>query len=360
MALCQKFSRLLIGAEAPRFFARTDVANISTSLHRSSAQAPSPVRLPSGYKAPSAFALFIKEYMTGQGGDTETFKIASTNWQNLSKDEKQNYLQSAKKIADELRAKFEKLPNDQKKALLAERVERQDKLQLLQEKREQRKFHEETGRPKQPITAYMRFIKENLEKQSESFKNNMEQKQFFVDLGKQWRQMTDAEKKPYVAEAQVDFAAFYMRLTKWDKENANEAWKKKNEEKTEAAPKGMGCTAGGLKRRNNAVRGNESKGNKKVKKSDDKETTNEKKPNNKETTNEKVKKSDDKETTNEKKPNNKETTNEKVKKSNDKETTTNEKVKKSDDKEPTNKKVPDDKETTNKKVKKSDVKGAVD
>uniref|UniRef100_A0A183BHE3 HMG box domain-containing protein n=1 Tax=Globodera pallida TaxID=36090 RepID=A0A183BHE3_GLOPA len=322
MALCQKIGRLLIGAEASRFFARTDVSNISTSLH---AHAPVPVRLPSGYRAPSAFALFIKEYMTGQGGGggIETFKIASTNWQNLSRDEKQNYIQSAKNIADELRDKFVKLPNDQKKALLEKHVEGQNKLERSQKKKELRKFHVETNRPTQPMTAYMRFVKENLEKQSESFKSKMEQKQFFVDMGQRWRQMTDAGKKPYVAEAQRDFAEFYMRLTEWEQKNVNRmpAWK---EEKTKAAPKGMGCTAG-RKRRNKAVSVNKTKESKRSN-GDDKKTTNKK-----------VKKPDDK-------------------------VTTNKKVKKPDDKVTTNKKVkkPDDKETTNEKVNKSDVKGAID
>uniref|UniRef100_A0A183BVL3 HMG box domain-containing protein n=1 Tax=Globodera pallida TaxID=36090 RepID=A0A183BVL3_GLOPA len=209
--------RLLIGPEA-RFFVRTYVTNISTTLHRSCAHAPIPARLSSHYNAPAAFALFIKEYMTEQGGGAE------------------NYLQSAKKIDDELRDQFEKLTDDQKKALSDKHVEERNKFRKLKNKMELRKFCPEKTRPKQPLSSYKLFINENLEKQTESYKTEDEEKKFFDELVQQWRQMTDAEKKPYVDQALSNTVAYYMEVMEWEQKYVNEipAWKVENSAKIKA------------------------------------------------------------------------------------------------------------------------------
>uniref|UniRef100_A0A183C017 BSD domain-containing protein n=1 Tax=Globodera pallida TaxID=36090 RepID=A0A183C017_GLOPA len=78
MALCQKFGRLLIGADA-RFSACTDVTNISTSLNQSPAPTQIPARLPSSYKTLNAFSLFKKDQLTGQTRDTQ-FTEALFDW----------------------------------------------------------------------------------------------------------------------------------------------------------------------------------------------------------------------------------------------------------------------------------------
>uniref|UniRef100_A0A914ICJ8 HMG box domain-containing protein n=1 Tax=Globodera rostochiensis TaxID=31243 RepID=A0A914ICJ8_GLORO len=147
-----------------------------------------------------------------------------------------NYLQSAKKIADELRDQFEKLPDDQKKALSDKHVEERKKFLKLRKKIELRKFRPETNRPKQPMSSYKLFINQNLEKQSESYKTEDEQKKFFDELVQQWRQMTDAEKKPYVDQALDNTVAYYIKVMEWEQKYANEipAWKVENREKIKA------------------------------------------------------------------------------------------------------------------------------
>ncbi|KAI3418675.1 hypothetical protein GPALN_007783 [Globodera pallida] len=156
VALCQKFGRLLIGAEA-RFFARTDITNFSTSLN----QSPAPkrrilARLPSGYKGPNAFALFIKDQLRGKtGGVSEMVKIASTNWKSLDEDEKQNYSERAKKIGAELRDNFKKLTSEEKQDLWVEHIVKKAKRRRFRMKKKLRKFYAETNRPKHPSRSYM-------------------------------------------------------------------------------------------------------------------------------------------------------------------------------------------------------------
>ncbi|KAI3408137.1 hypothetical protein GPALN_011987 [Globodera pallida] len=226
MALCQKFGRLLIGADA-RFSACTDVTNISTSLNQSPAPTQIPARLPSSYKTLNAFSLFIKDQLTGQIGGPKLLKIGSINWKSLSEDEKQNYSERAKAICDELRENFEKLTDGEKKDLWDKHVEKTNKLQRYRMKKKLQKFYAETNRPKQPMTPYFIFIKERFEKQTEPFKTKDKVKKFAVETGQQWRQMADAEKQPYVDQAQGDRAEYRMDLAEWKQNHADEikAWK---------------------------------------------------------------------------------------------------------------------------------------
>uniref|UniRef100_A0A183C027 HMG box domain-containing protein n=1 Tax=Globodera pallida TaxID=36090 RepID=A0A183C027_GLOPA len=228
MALCQKFGRLLIGADA-RFFARTDITNFSTSLNQSPAPTPIPSRLPSGYNAPKPFALFMKDQMTGKsGGVSVLLKIVSTNWKSLGEEEKQNYSERAKKIGVELRDNFEKLTDGQKKDLWDKHVEKMNKRRRLQMKRKLHKFYAETNRPKRPLSSYMVFVKERFEKQTEPLKTRDKVNKFGVEMGQQWRQMTDAEKQPYVDQAQGHRAEYRVELAEWKQNHADEikAWKK--------------------------------------------------------------------------------------------------------------------------------------
>uniref|UniRef100_A0A914GXG9 HMG box domain-containing protein n=1 Tax=Globodera rostochiensis TaxID=31243 RepID=A0A914GXG9_GLORO len=238
MALCQKFGRLLIGAEA-RFFARTDITNFSTSLDQSPTPKQIHTRLPPGYNAPNAFALFTKDQLTGQSGGLKMVKIVSTNWKSLDEKEKQNYSERAKKIGDELRDNFEKLTDDQKKDLWDKHVEKMNKRRRLQMKMKLNKFHAETNRPKQPLSSYMLFVKERFVKHTEPFKTRDERLKFVVETGQQWRQMTDAEKKPYGDQAQGDRAEYRMELAEWKQNHADEikAWKEANKPKAKAALK---------------------------------------------------------------------------------------------------------------------------
>uniref|UniRef100_A0A914IGR1 HMG box domain-containing protein n=1 Tax=Globodera rostochiensis TaxID=31243 RepID=A0A914IGR1_GLORO len=226
MALCQKFGRLLIGAEA-RFSARTDITNMSTSLDQLPASKRIYPRLPSGYNAPIACSLFIKDQLTGKSGGTEMVKIVSTNWKNLSEEEKQNYSERAKKIGAVLRDNFEKLTDGQKKDLWDKHAEKRNKLQRYRMEKKLRKFYAETNRPKRPLTSYMLFVKERFEKQIEPIKTKDKVNKFVVEMAQQWRQMTDAEKRPYVDQTQCNLAAYQKELAEWKQKYANEirAWK---------------------------------------------------------------------------------------------------------------------------------------
>uniref|UniRef100_A0A914HN31 HMG box domain-containing protein n=1 Tax=Globodera rostochiensis TaxID=31243 RepID=A0A914HN31_GLORO len=186
-----------------------------------------PARLPSGYNAPKPFALFIKDQITGQRGGPKLLKIISTNWKSLSEDEKQSYSERAKKIGDELRDNFEKLTDGQKKDLWDKHVEKRNKLQRLQMKKKLNKFYTETNRPKQPLPSYLVFMKECFEKQTKPIKTKDELKEFHVELGQHWRQMTDAEKQPYVDQTQCNLAAYHKEMAEWKQKYANEirAWK---------------------------------------------------------------------------------------------------------------------------------------
>uniref|UniRef100_A0A914GXI1 Fido domain-containing protein n=1 Tax=Globodera rostochiensis TaxID=31243 RepID=A0A914GXI1_GLORO len=213
MALCQKFGRLLIGVEA-RFSARTGVTNISTRLNQSSAPTQIPSRLPS-YKKLNAFSLFTKDQLAGQSGDPKLLKIVSTNWKNLSEKEKQNYYERAKKIGDELRDKFEKLTNEEKKDLWDKHVEKRDKRRRLQMKRKLQKHVLQT----------------------EPIKTRDERNKIFVETSEQWQQMTDAEKQPYVVQGQCNIAKFRVEMAEWKRKYANEirAWKEAKAKATQKA-----------------------------------------------------------------------------------------------------------------------------
>ncbi|KAI3408147.1 hypothetical protein GPALN_011996 [Globodera pallida] len=238
MALCQKFGRLLIGADA-RFFARTDVTNFSTSLNQSPAPKQIHTRLPPGYNAPKPFSLFIKDQLTGKSGGTEIVKIVSTNWKSLGEKEKQNYSERAKKIGAELRDNFEKLTDGQKKDLWDKHVEKMNKLQRLRMKIKRHKFNAETNRPKQPLSSYMVFTKERFVKHTEPFETRDERLNFVVEMGQKWQQMTDAEKQPYVDQAQGDRAEYRVELAEWKQNHADEikAWEEANKPKAKAALK---------------------------------------------------------------------------------------------------------------------------
>uniref|UniRef100_A0A914GYD1 HMG box domain-containing protein n=1 Tax=Globodera rostochiensis TaxID=31243 RepID=A0A914GYD1_GLORO len=193
--LCKKFGRLLIGAEA-RFFALTE--------------------FPVGFH-PATTRHNLLHF------------LRRINWRgkSLSEDEKQNYSKRAKKIGDELRDNFEKLTNEEKKDLWDKHIEKRNKLQRLQMKKKLQKFHSETNRPKQPLSSYMLFMKERFEKQTEPIKTQDKEKKFVAETGQQWRQMTDAEKKPYVDQAQNNIAAYHKEMAEWKRKYANEirAWK---------------------------------------------------------------------------------------------------------------------------------------
>uniref|UniRef100_A0A914IE33 HMG box domain-containing protein n=1 Tax=Globodera rostochiensis TaxID=31243 RepID=A0A914IE33_GLORO len=195
MALCQKFGRLLIGAEA-RFSARTE---FPLGFHRATTRQ-------------TLFHFLSRIKCRGK---------------NLSEEEKQSYSERAKAIGDELRDNFEKLTNRQKKDLWDKHVEKRNKLLRLQMKRKQQKFHAETNRPKRPMTSNWVFIKECFEKQTEPIKTRDKVRKFVAEMAQQWRQMTDAEKRPYVDQTQCNFAAYQKEMAEWKQKYANEirAWK---------------------------------------------------------------------------------------------------------------------------------------
>uniref|UniRef100_A0A183BSY8 HMG box domain-containing protein n=1 Tax=Globodera pallida TaxID=36090 RepID=A0A183BSY8_GLOPA len=210
-------------------------------ISRRITQSPTPTqilaRLP--YNALGAYALFTKDQMTGKSEGTEMMKIISTNWKSLGEDEKQNYFERAQKICEVLRDNFAKLTNRQKKDLWDKHVEKRNKLQRLRMKKKRQKFYAETNRPKQPLPSYLLFKKECFEKQTEPIKTLAKVKKFGLDIGQQWRQMTDAEKKPYVDQTQDNIAKFRVEMAKWKQKYANEirAWK---EAEAKAARKARG------------------------------------------------------------------------------------------------------------------------
>uniref|UniRef100_A0A183C1I9 HMG box domain-containing protein n=1 Tax=Globodera pallida TaxID=36090 RepID=A0A183C1I9_GLOPA len=145
----------------------------------------------------------------------------------LSEDEKQNYFERAKKICAELRGNFEKLTNCQKKDLWDKHVEKRSKLQRYRMRKMLQKFCAETNRPKRPLQSYSIFIKECFEKQPEPIKTLAKVNKFVVEMGQQWRQMTDAEKQPYVDQARGNIAVYHKEMAEWKQKYANEirAWK---------------------------------------------------------------------------------------------------------------------------------------
>uniref|UniRef100_A0A183BIK3 HMG box domain-containing protein n=1 Tax=Globodera pallida TaxID=36090 RepID=A0A183BIK3_GLOPA len=176
--------------------------------------------------------------MTGQsGGISEMVKIASTNWKSLDEDEKQNYSERAKKICAELRDNFKKLTSDEKQDLWVEHIVKKAKRRRFRMKKKLRKFYAETNRPKHPSRSYILFVKERFEKQTEPFKTRDKVRKFVAETAQQWRQMTDAEKQPYVDQGQCNIAAYNVELAEWKQKYANEirAW---NEAMDKAARKG--------------------------------------------------------------------------------------------------------------------------
>uniref|UniRef100_A0A183BJ82 HMG box domain-containing protein n=1 Tax=Globodera pallida TaxID=36090 RepID=A0A183BJ82_GLOPA len=75
-------------------------------------------------------------------------------------------------------------------------------------------------------------MKECFDKQTEPIKTNDELKKVAAETGQQWRQMTDAEKQPYVDQTQGNIAAYHKEMAEWKRKYANEirAWKEADAE----------------------------------------------------------------------------------------------------------------------------------
>ena len=101
-------------------------------------------RLPHGYNGPTPYSLFIKEKTEGMvKGDkvTEAFKRFAIDWKNLSMEQKNVYLENARKMKEKKRAEFESLPSDTKQDLMIKNVERNEKRKQLSKKREIGRAH---------------------------------------------------------------------------------------------------------------------------------------------------------------------------------------------------------------------------
>ncbi|CAE7222117.1 Hmgb3, partial [Symbiodinium natans] len=142
---------------------------------------PAPLKRP-----PTAYFLWlaenrprIKESLGEEGRKvTEVSKAAGKEWKKLTAKAKKKYVEEAEKL------KADYLVQKAATESTSESAARKD-----------------PSLPKRPKNAYMLWLQEHRKDIAKSLGPNHQPKEVMVEAGRMWRSFSDAEKKPYVAQA---------------------------------------------------------------------------------------------------------------------------------------------------------------
>ncbi|KAH7716088.1 Protein HMG-5 [Aphelenchoides avenae] len=194
-------------------------------------------QLPSGYRAPNKFAVFVQEqFKKTPVADRKQSKAvvveAAKLWKSLADDAKKEYANKASQVAEQRRNEFERLPDEQKHAKLEEHAERLRKVanrhtRIARRHVSQRmwlpiltqlllQFYARTGRPKQPLSAYKLFVQEQLQFVQTGTGTWDARKSAFRDAVSQWKSLPADAKKPYITKAAGLKEQYLRDLRKWE------------------------------------------------------------------------------------------------------------------------------------------------
>lgn len=175
-------------------------------------------RPPRGYIGPSAYNLFYQNFLKTDQSTiskpiTERMKTASQQWKALDEQAKKTYLNQSVAITEQKKTEFNNLPPSKQEELRAEGRKRRSELRSYRKKKERKEFYKATGRPKVPLTAYTRFVKEFLEK------NPVKDKESAVEAirgaSEAWKNISASEKEKFVSAANEDMKVYKEKLGSW-------------------------------------------------------------------------------------------------------------------------------------------------
>lgn len=178
-------------------------------------------QLPSGYRAPNKFAVFVQEqFKKTPVADRKQSKAvvveAAKLWKSLADDAKKEYANKASLVAEQRRNEFERLPDEQKRIKLEEHAERLRKVANRRKRIARHQFYARTGRPKPPLSAYMMFVQEQLQFVQTGAGTWDARKSAFRDAVSQWKSLSADAKKPYITKAAGLKEQYLRDLRKWE------------------------------------------------------------------------------------------------------------------------------------------------
>jgi hypothetical protein len=200
------------------FRSTTQISHFSTTdqwyATRQRTQPRSQPRLPHGYNAPTAFVLYVKDHFKPGVKVADNAKNVAAAWKKLAQAEKKKYAEKSAEIKEERRKAFEQLSDAEQEQKLEDASEKRNRIKLRRRRIARRAINAQTGRPKQPPNSYALYVQEQLKNSSD------DRKSVFSNAAKQWKSLTDDEKKPYQEKA-FDIKEQYLNdLEKWQKKNA--------------------------------------------------------------------------------------------------------------------------------------------
>ncbi|KAF7639874.1 hypothetical protein Mgra_00000794 [Meloidogyne graminicola] len=142
------------------------------------------------------FTIYIKEtFKEGGIKASEFVKQASASWKKMSDSEKEPYISKAKSYNEKKKVELLNISKEEKEKLVNEKYLRS----ISKLNREIRKFNDETNKPKHPMTSYILFFQDKMEKDGKP-KGKEEVIKFAKNVGEMWKTISDDEKKVKINE----------------------------------------------------------------------------------------------------------------------------------------------------------------
>ncbi|KAK8798143.1 hypothetical protein WA538_006143 [Blastocystis sp. DL] len=100
----------------------------------------------------------------------------------------------------------------------------------------QRKAAAEDGKPKRPLSGYMRFCTEKRASVKEAHPE-MNNKEILSEMGRLWKEVSQEDKKKYAAAYEAEKKVFDEKMAEWKKTHPEEKKEKKARKTTKKATK---------------------------------------------------------------------------------------------------------------------------
>ncbi|CAI4222135.1 unnamed protein product [Auanema sp. JU1783] len=181
--------------------------------------------IPSSFRI-NAFAVFTKEQHAenpdyNKLGISEAAKRISSKWKSLSEEEKRNFTERCRVLAEKKKAEFEQLPEDKKNEIL-KTLQQEKELRVKRKlKKEKLEMWERTNRPTQPTNSYSLFLKDEFAKKKAAGEKVHPVKDLVVDIKNKWMTLSAEEKDKYVTKANELKTAYQKDIELWKKNNVD-------------------------------------------------------------------------------------------------------------------------------------------
>jgi len=143
---------------------------------------------------------------------SQIMSMLGGKWSNLSEEEKQKYVEEYKQELP----KYSQILADYKASLSPEDVEAIKKAKLAKElkkeKRDKRERVKDLGKPKKPATPFLSFIMGRAQKGITPLAYAQRCKEF----AKEWKALSDEEKKPLIDKFETEKQKYEKELAKWE------------------------------------------------------------------------------------------------------------------------------------------------